>query len=197
MRKFMAVVFSASLVSGCSGEDGGTPTTVPHTSSLVSTGPSHSAPARTGPEVDLTVFGGDSCKTLTLQQLRDNQGGESGTQKPVSGGVECTWSGQGGNSRIAVKLVLDAEGLQTIYDGKEKFPYFEPVTVGPFQAVHFDTIPDIRKGQCSSAVGVGTKTAVITTVYLRPDNPEYATPCQVADRVALLVVGNAQAQGGK
>jgi hypothetical protein len=195
-----AILSIAALVvaAGCTTKNGGTatpgdPTTAASTagSTTKSSPASGDVPAITGPELDLSKFGGP-CEMLKADQLSARGVTKAGAQRTDPAGPACQWrpDDRVKGTSFSVGLLKESKGLDGIYANREQLAVFEPVKVAGYPAVNTDAT-DAKGGACSTAVGVAEGEGFVVQIHVNDNKlPEYKNPCSVSSAIAETVVGN-------
>lgn len=185
------------VAAGCTTKNDGnaTPgeTTTPTTagSTTKSSAAGGDVPAITGPELDLSKFGGP-CELLKADQLSARGVTKAGAQRTDPVGPACQWrpDDRVKGTSFSVALLTEAKGLDGIYANREQVAVFEPTDVAGYPAVNTDAT-DAKGGACSTAVGVAKGEGFVVQIHVNDNKlPEYKNPCSVSGAIAETVVAN-------
>jgi hypothetical protein len=198
VRRATLVILSATILvvaSGCTTEDGGTPspegttgTTAAGTTTSAAAG---EVPAISGPELDLTKFDGP-CALLKDEQLSARGVTKAGTESTDHTGTNCQWypDDRALGTSFVVALLDKAKGLDGVYANREELTVFRPTEIAGYPAVNTD-LTDAAHGSCTTAVGVAEGDGFAVQVRVNDKKlPEYTDPCSVSSEIAETVVGN-------
>lgn len=186
-----------ALLTGCSPETGGAPEPTAQPSQSQPAGnalPSDGAPKVENP-IDTANFEADPCSVATAAQLKKAgfamKLGNTRLDNPT--GPECEWIfSQSGYGSVAGKFVsISNRGLSELYDQRDtnfRELFVEIPSVAGYPGVIYDTKDARKTGLCAVVVGVRDDQAYEVATLLISDNPDYATPCKVAQKVAEIAV---------
>lgn len=186
-----------ALLTGCSPETGGTPEPTVQPSQSQQPGnalPSDGAPKVENP-IDTAEFEAAPCSVAPSAQLK-KAGFEMKppeTQLDNATGPQCKWKfAQSGYGAVAAKFIsISDRGLSELYDQRDtnfRELFVEIPSVAGYPGVIYDTKDARKTGLCAVVVGVRDDQAYEVATLLISDNPDYATPCKVAQKVAEIAV---------
>lgn len=182
------------LAAGCSG--GPAPATTSSTPAATSSSAGLAPPVAN--PLSLDKVKDNPCTLLKPDQLAAVGAQPQGTQGSNLVGKSCRWLPAETLTGATIELTMDVDhgGLESIYQKKASYPFFEAAQVGGFPSVRSGDQPELTRGTCDSHVGVGKDAVVFLQLIMRNNNsPEYKTPCVVSDRLAAQVIENIKAAG--
>ncbi|PSL56793.1 uncharacterized protein DUF3558 [Saccharothrix carnea] len=148
-------------------------------------------PEITGPELDVTKFGGP-CALLKSDQLATRGVTKPGTERNDPAGTTCQWrpDDRVDGTSFSATFLDKTNGLEGFYENRDKNPVFEPIEVAGYPAVNGDPT-DAKSGSCSTAVGTAKGEGFVVQIHVNDEKlPEYTNPCSVSSAIAETIVGN-------
>ncbi|GAA3588034.1 DUF3558 domain-containing protein [Amycolatopsis ultiminotia] len=191
----------AAVAAGCSGGPGAAPASTPPSS------PANALPHSGAPKVDhplpASVLSDDPCQeALTPAQLKEIIGiAPQGEHKDTAGlGPSCDWHNSDAGSLVTVSYTTESHaGLSGLYQNtKPKSQVWRelPLIQG-FPAVAAVAIgSDLTDQFCQVSVGIRDDLSFDATLVLGNANRGKADPCELAPRVADMVVTNLRQKAG-
>jgi hypothetical protein len=193
------MVVTVALAAGCSGKPAAAPTNTPSPSPTGETLPHSGAPKVEHPLPE-SVLSGDPCQgALTPDQLQQILGtAPQGEPDSTAGlGPSCDWHA---DASVSVSYVTqDHQGLSAVY--KNTKPQAAVWRVLPliqgFPAVGYVDKAGANSGDiCQVGVGVADDLSFGATLQLSLAKKGSADPCDLAARVADMVVTNLRQKAG-
>ncbi|MFF0146821.1 DUF3558 domain-containing protein [Amycolatopsis sulphurea] len=203
MARTFLVVTIAVAVGGCTGGEPSAGTNgTPSPSTQGKTLPYGGAPKVEHP-LPASVLSGDPCQEgLTTQQLTEALGTPSAGRKkevPVLGST-CTWDNDASGAQVSVGYTTKVpDGLSAVYSNTKKQAklWRELPPIQGFPAVAGSTFDATAKdGFCQVSVGITDQLTTDIGLTLGETKRGTSDPCDVAARIADMVVTNLRQKAG-
>ncbi|WP_329065594.1 DUF3558 domain-containing protein [Amycolatopsis sp. NBC_01480] len=198
----VCVAVVAGVAAGCSGGPAAAPASTSPSSPTVAALPHSGAPKVEHP-LPASVLSGDPCaEALTSTQLKDIIGiAPQGEHKDTAGlGPSCDWHNSDAGSLVTVSYSTEVqEGLSLVYQNtkpkSQVWRVLPPIQGFPAVA-HLAIGADLQNQFCQVSVGITDELTFEATLILGNANRGKQDPCDLAPRVADMVVTNLRQKAG-
>jgi len=190
-----AAVASVAVLSACSSETAGNPSTAtPRSAGSSSAAASTSQLAPKVPSALPTdALTTNPCSALSPAQVTKIGLTGAGEMRQDDLGPNCKWRSATSQFNVVYlsPMTINKNGLSDIYAAKANFAYFEPTTVNGYPGVYASPTENRSGGDCQLWVGVTEQLSVSVSDQIG-DGPNKTNPCLVTERVATAMINHLQ-----